>query len=522
MRPILRAVKIQTAKGWPIISALVWVLVGLVLLLLPFKVLSHGFLPPDDALRYAAKAVSGKTWQEIIIMRPDITIDHNPGWNGFMSLLHRVTGWDVGMLIAFPVVVMFLVFAAAPLPWFRRPEAWLISLCVVMLVFPYFAVRAFVGRPFFLTMAVMLVLFCLWGRRNFEGSGKPGETSEGNLKDPRRPWALWGVTVILMALSTWVHGAWYLLVLMPAVYFPAGEWRKGLELTGCWIAGTILGALATMEPWTWLQQTVLIPFMALGENPPVNALVTEFQPFTGGYPALILVAIVLVWRKFAGRPLAALWRDPVLWMAVVGWVLGWRVFRFWLDWGLPALALWLARQLEELIVTKMPLDSWRRVVVTCATLFVLLAFVVDDSDGRWSQYGQFDPLNASRPEHAEWLPEPGGILYAVNLSVFYETFFTNPHGQWRYALGFEPSFMLAENRAVYLELWRTLNAIRACAPWVQKMTPADRMVLVSGPQPRPAIAGLEWNYTATNTWVGRLPKFRNILTPLPEAAVPPR
>lgn len=472
------------------IPVVIWILTSLILVAFPLRIISYGFLPPDDALRHAAKAVSGKSWSEILVMRPDITIDHNPGWHWFLGCLHRFADWDVKALVRFSVMAMFLIFAVSPLPWLRRPEAWLASLAVVMLVFPYFAERAFTGRPLFLTMASSLTLLCMWTR--------PAERGVSRVKIL--------LSVVLIAVSAWVHGSWYMMVLLPLVFFLARAWRKGLVLIFCWAAGSILGALFTGEPWTFLRQSVLIPFQALGRNAPVLSLVGELQPFTGGYPALIVVAFVLIWRKLAGRPLSGLSRDPVFWLAMMGWLLGFRVFRFWLDWGIPALALWLARQLEELLVTQKPGHSWLRVAMSCGAALVLYFGVANDRDRRWSQYGKFECLEASRPEHAGWLPDPGGVLYCVNLSVFYQTFFQNPHGDWRYVLGFEPTFMRPQDLAVYQELWRSLNAIRACAPWVKQMTPADRLVLLGGPRPPPAIYELQWYYAANNTWVGRLPR----------------
>ena len=38
----------------------VWAIVILVILVIPLRVIQYGFLPGDDALRHAAKAVSGK------------------------------------------------------------------------------------------------------------------------------------------------------------------------------------------------------------------------------------------------------------------------------------------------------------------------------------------------------------------------------------------------------------------------------------------------------------------------------
>src|SRR5204863_5450108 len=108
------AVIIQSSSSRLNIPKIVLLLVGIMLLMVPLRLLSFGYLPPDDALRYAAKAVSGKSWSEIVIMRPEITMDHNPGWNLTLTLLHRVTHWDTWMLVAFSVVVMFLVVAFSP------------------------------------------------------------------------------------------------------------------------------------------------------------------------------------------------------------------------------------------------------------------------------------------------------------------------------------------------------------------------------------------------------------------------
>jgi hypothetical protein len=467
------------------IPLIVWILVGLALVALPLRILSYGYLPSDDALRHAAKAVSGKPWSEIIVLRPEITIDHNPGWHLILGFLHRLTGWNPRMLVQFSVVAMFILFAAAPLPWLRRPEAWLASLAIMTLSFPYLADRAFLGRPLFITIAVTLILLSAWTRARVP-------ISRGLL--------LW--STLLIALSTWIHGSWYLLVLIPIVFALAQQWRKAILLGACWAAGSIFGALLTGHPIAFLTQSALIPFWALGRNAPPEALVGEFQPLREGYiPALIIAGAVLMWRTYKGRRLADLWRDPVFLLAVLGLLLGFRIVRFWLDWGIPAFALWLAREIEQLADLKT--ESWSRIAVSAAAAAALFLGIGSDRGARWSQYAKLECLDASRPGHAQWVPEPGGILYSVDLSVFYETFFTNPHGNWRYIMGFEPTFMRPEDLTVYHDICRTHNAIRACAPWVKKMTPADRLVLHGPPHIRPTIHELEWFYAAQNTWVGR-------------------
>src|ERR1041385_5000675 len=50
-----------------------WVIVIMTVILIPSKIISYGYLPQDDALRHAAKAVSGKPWSEILVRSEEHT-----------------------------------------------------------------------------------------------------------------------------------------------------------------------------------------------------------------------------------------------------------------------------------------------------------------------------------------------------------------------------------------------------------------------------------------------------------------
>jgi hypothetical protein len=474
------------------IPATLWIGLVLVSLALPWRIIQAGFLPPDDALRHAAKAISGKPWSEILVMRPDIALDHNPGWHWILGGLHHALGWEASSLVAFSVVALFVALALLPAVGLKRPETWVASLALAMLVFPYFAPRAFIGRPLLVTMAVTLFLLWQWSRPDL----------------PAKPKGKVALSVLLVALSVWVHGSWYLLALIPIAFLLAQAWRPGLILLGCWAGGSLLGALLTGHPWAFLKQAVFILFLSLGQQAPLRSMVGEFQPLplASSYPALLIVGAVLVGRKLARLPMAGVGRDPIFWMAAIGYGLGFWVLRFWLDWGIPALALWVALQTQEFLDPWFARQPWLRLGFIAFAVVVLFVPVGSDREGRWSQYGAFEALNARQPAHADWVPDPGGVLYNVDLSVFYETFYRNPNGNWRYILGFEPSLMRPEDLVVYRDLWQSGNAIKACAPWIQQMTPADRLVLRADPRIRPAIRQLEWFYAVTNTWVGRKPR----------------
>ena len=137
----------------------VWALVALVIIIVPLKIIGLGYLPPDDALRHVAKAVSGKPWPEILVVGDTFKIDHNLGWHEILGAVHRVTGWNTENLVVFSVVVLFLVVNGAMLPQFKRPEAWLVALLAAMVISDL-PQRFMLGRPFILSITVLMtVLF---------------------------------------------------------------------------------------------------------------------------------------------------------------------------------------------------------------------------------------------------------------------------------------------------------------------------------------------------------------------------
>jgi len=112
----------------------VWVIVILVVLAIPLKIISYGYLPGDDALRHAAKAVSDKSWSEILVLNHTYQIDHEFGWNLLLEKIHHWEGWNAETLVIFSAVALFFLTSGSMLSWLKRPEAWLITLTVTMIV----------------------------------------------------------------------------------------------------------------------------------------------------------------------------------------------------------------------------------------------------------------------------------------------------------------------------------------------------------------------------------------------------
>ena len=180
----------------------VWLIVAFVLLLIPFKIIGYGYLPDDDALRYAAKAVSGKTWPEILVLGDAFKIDHNLGWNGLLGVVHSMTGWNAEGMVIFSVVALFLLANGAVLPWLKRPEAWLAVLLTAMIVSDV-PQRFLAGRPFALSIAALMVILIV------------AQKSRPTLK-------YFLLFSALITATTYFHGVWYLWLLPVAAFFFAG------------------------------------------------------------------------------------------------------------------------------------------------------------------------------------------------------------------------------------------------------------------------------------------------------------
>ncbi|HSY18376.1 MAG TPA: hypothetical protein VK815_08585 [Candidatus Acidoferrales bacterium] len=469
------------------VPLLAWLIVALVILAIPLKIIALGYLPADDALRHVAKAVSGKSWPEILVLGDTFKIDQSLGWHAILGFIHHLTGWDTEGLIVFSVVAMFLIVNSAMLPWLKRPEAWLAMLlgAIVITDVPQ---RFMLGRPFALTiMVLMTVLFAVQ-------HNKPC-------------WRMFVMVTGLMTACTYIHGVWYLWLLPVAAFFFAGQFRWTALLAGGWLLGTAFSMLLSGHPTDYLNHAVAMALHGVGGHLTNRTEVTELRPFGGDILAVIMLGGVVALRLFLKPAALPFTRNPAFWMVCGCWILGFRIGRFWEDWGWPSLMVLIATEVEFLLVAKMAADSLRRLLLVMILGLATFMAMTSDPGSRWTGTLTWQFLSAKEhPEIADWLPEKGGILYSADMSVFYQTFYKNPHGDWRYQLGYEPALMPAEDFETYHKIMWNSGDVKAYAPWVEKMKPADRLVIPGNSVQRPNIPVLEWNFAVSGLWVGRLPR----------------
>jgi len=457
-----------------------------VLLLIGLRVISYGYIPVDDAMRHAAKAISGKDWTDILALRPDVTMDSHVGWHKILEFVNFLTDCGVDGLVVFSVVFLFLFFAMIPFFLMKRPEAWLMTLLILWVANYSDLMRLFLGRPYIFTMGVVVFLGFVWPR----------------FREKSIPWPSLIILTILIALATWIHCLWYMFALPVLCFFLAREWRAGFIVALCTLTGVALGMLMTGQPARFLLQTVGHFYHSLGDHALARQLVSEFQPFAGDQMALVAVLAIFIWRAFRNLDNWQSIRNPIFVLAVVSWILGFVVRRVWIDWGIPAVCVWMALELEIYLKETMDSSAWKRLGVTLAVSCALFFAITSDYGGRWTQSLSVQYLSLENPEHRKWLPDKGGIVYNDDMTLFYQIFYANPHAGWRYILGFEPTIMPPEDLQIYRKIQWNYGAPEAYKPWVQKMKPADRMILRR--TAKPDIKDLEWNMTVAGVWIGRL------------------
>jgi len=265
--------------------------------------------------------------------------------------------------------------------------------------------------------------------------------------------------------------------------------------------GVICGALLTGSPLFFLHQMIFHAIEAFGKIDFQRQLVSEFQPFSGEALVFMLVGGLLLWRKVRGEWDNRVMDNPIFYLMCIGWAMGFFAGRFWTDWAWPALAFWVALEIQAVLERYTDSFSWKRLTLAAMFCLVLLLAVTSDYHSRWSGAVAEWP-NIEKKEHRPWLPDDGGIIYNDNMFLFYQVFFNNPQAPWRYVLGFEPIWMTEDNLKIYRQIQLSRYKDENYVSWVKKMTSKDRMILLRNGKPQ--IEGLEWHEVTPTVWSGRL------------------
>ena len=110
----------RSGSGVRVAAILSFVVIIAVAIIIPASVGGKGWSPFDDALRHTAKALSGRAWDDILVLRDNVKSDGHIGWHAVLGATHRVLGFTKEGMVVFSVTLCFLSFAVAPLFFLKR------------------------------------------------------------------------------------------------------------------------------------------------------------------------------------------------------------------------------------------------------------------------------------------------------------------------------------------------------------------------------------------------------------------
>jgi hypothetical protein len=244
------------------------------------------------------------------------------------------------------------------------------------------------------------------------------------------------------------------------------------------------------------------------EHPPQWMLVGELAPDRGDLVLVAALALIFLASRLPGRRSASeasgIWLRPVVFLMAMCWVLGFKVDRFWADWGIPAALVWMTLNFQTFLEEFQTSAATKRLMAVALVAAPLFLAATNDTDRRYTTNLSQHFLSTEDPALQGWFPDHNGIFYSVQMDLFYDTFYTNPQGDWRYILGFEPALMPDEDLKIMRSIVWNQESYESYEPWIEKMRPEDRLAIYS--DSRPNLPQLEWINGAHSIWIGRLPR----------------
>jgi hypothetical protein len=454
-------------------------------LLTPFKIASLGYMPPDDALRHVAYSVDNRGWSEVLVLNPDISteVDSHPGWHGLLRSLHQL-GLSAEDLVVFSFCLTFVGYALVGLIFSGSPVAWVVICFFTMLVEGGVFGRLLLGRPFAISMMVFVVMLFIWSR-------------ERSLKF----WIEVLLTTVLLSLSIAAHPTvWYIWSLPGAVLVFCRRWRSFFSLLMAGAMAMVLATLMTGSAYNIWQFPFFVIINSFGSDYLiVTNLVGEFQP--SGAPVLVLFAVagLLAVKHFKGGRLRDEFQQVDFVLMVLMWLLGLKIMRFWVDWGVPAFMVWSCRQVISFGLDRYlsPRDQFG--LAACASLALYLGMSAD-LGGRYTYALKSPLLTKPVEEFRHHLPPEGGILYCTDMGVFYKLYYRLPQARFRFTTGFEPGMLPPDDLKTLRYIQFNDGLIESYKSWFEKMTDRDRILFYYQGKPEWPGFKFEQFYTA---WIGR-------------------
>jgi hypothetical protein len=337
----------------------------------------------------------------------------------------------------------------------------------------------------FFSMTALAVMLFLWTRTR-----------------PVRWWLEAMVAFSVFTIAIVMHpSVWYLWAIAFPPLIACRRWRSLLLAAGALALSIAVASLVNGWYNTLLVPLLVLKLALLQANTVGTNLVGELQPSGGPYWSLMVVMFFLTAKFLRGANLRAEIFQVDFCLMLVAWMMGLFVVRFWIEWGLPAMAVWMSRQIRDGLDLKLSGLSrhWETIGLFGLAAGILYLGLTANIGGRYTQALRNPLLTAPIEEFAPELPGEGGVLYSASMGSFYTIYHRMPQAQFRFSTAFEPGIMPPEDLKVLRKI-QSNGLLRDYNPWFEQMTGKDRIVLDA--PAKPEWPGMEFS-KFYGSWIGR-------------------
>lgn len=436
------------------------ILLFAVFIIIPYKILLKGFVPPDDSLRHVAFSITDQKWSDVLLIEPGLEGDHNAGWHQILRSVYKFFRINKEQLFYFSIIFLFLLVNITGSLCSPNVIAWSVALLIMFVFDREILWRFMLGRPYLISCCTTIILLKLWFIE-----------SSNNIK-----WYIkYFLSIFVLTFTVWTHGTWYTFLLLPIALILSGKIKRSLELTIIIFVSTLLGAYLTGQLKDFIYYHHFATLNIFSEKIYNWQLVSEFAEGSNKVMWMVPILFIIILLVYSKKlKLNELCRDPNFILILLTWMLSIKVTRFWIDWGDIVLMFWLSNNISVLILdmktVKKPIFRYALFVV------IIIAICISIPNLKWTTKGIKDySADFSRKELLAFKPEVGGIIYNDLMSHFYSNYFNNPFANYRFVLGFEPAIMQFANKKVLREITYSGYHYTSYRPWIDKLTKKDRI-----------------------------------------------
>ena len=457
--------------------------ISIIIIFIPIKILSYGYYPVGEAMKYCAFAESNKQWGDILVIDKNNEANLISGWSIILKKIKQ-TGLDKYDLLDFSVFSIFLIFNLITYFFIKDILSWNTALLIEGIFIENFIITITSGVPVIITTICILSLYYVY-------------REELKLKSITK----FIFALIITSIAIWIHESCHLLLIIPITFILSRNNKDFINIFLAISIGFILNAISfgSIKDYFYYHYSLIQKIFT--EQLPSWFHSIEFQPMFPTYNWLIpLIIIIIINSNFVNiKTFFKNYFSEILFLLIM-WTLSIEKRYYWDVFG-SIMFMYIVANLLKNIYSKLANEIRIKYLLLFFISISTYLTYTHDANGRYSKIVlETIPINFKQTGLESWAPGNNGLVYSDSRIIFYTHFFEYPKANWKYILGHNPVLMKNDDQLIYKNI-KYSRLPKDFIPWVNKMTEKDRLILYN--KYFPEMTDIEWIQGSKNFIIGR-------------------